>query len=735
MIYPGFETSGIKALKSGWRIAVLMVGCQSMAAADWPDGPLRVGGDAAYPPFEWKTGTGSVEGFNVDLMRLIGEADGVEVVFRLGPWAETLAALDRGELDIVPMFVSDERLERYRFSTVYYYQTHALFARPDMPPVEDIDSIGALDLAVEARSFAAGALETMGASDDPMLSSNTLEALRSVADGDADYALLAAPVARELIRRNGWDIERKSVPFWPRGYAFAVRRDNELLADWLQSRLATLMGTGEFLDLYADWSQRLEVGSDYSPDYVKLVQWLLATTGAALLLIALWSLGLRRQVAQRTRTIREELRQRKRAERQAREAARRESTTGLANVRHFRNRVDRLLQSGPASARQEVMLVRLLDFDSVLRSFGYQVAESMIDGFAHALRETYSPPIAHMGRGTFAVFSDSADASEQLDALDNELKRVDALVYPRFVCGSAFSPDDGGDSTALMQMAELAMAESQALKRRWTRYVDSLQSDPTDIRIIESFRNEFVAGLGFVFQPQLELAGNRICGCELLARWRHSELGEISPARFVPLLEDAGLTGRLSQFGLNEAVDASSAWRELGLEPAVSVNVSTRDLLEPEFFYRVATLLRSHSIPESKLKLEITETSLLQDRDAVRSNLDRLSHLGVTISIDDFGTGYSSLDYISRFPVSEVKIDRVFVYRMLESRRDRSIVRSTIHMAHEMDMVVVAEGVEASEHLELLREFGCDIAQGWAIGYPQPRDEFIELLRSSARSA
>ncbi|MBL38860.1 MAG: hypothetical protein CMP07_10680 [Xanthomonadales bacterium] len=730
MIYPGSETSGIKALKSGWGVTFLLGWCGWLAADELPQESLRVGGDAASPPFEWTAGDGSIEGFNVELMRLIGAPEGLEVEFQLGSWPETLAALDRGELDIVPMFVSDQRLERYSFTTVYYYQTHALFSRPGLPPIEDIDRIGGLDLVVEARSFAAGELERLDGDSDPELSSNTLEALRTVVDGRADYALLAAPVARELIRRNGWDIERKSVPFWPRGYAFAVRRDNQALADWLQARLATLMGNGEFLELYANWSERLEVGSDYSPDYVAMVQWLLAATGAALLLIAAWNLGLRRQVAQRTRMIREELRHRKRAERQAREMSRRESTTGLANVRHFRNRVDRLLADRSDSARREVMLVRLLDFDSVLRSFGYQVAESMIDGFAQALRETFSPPIAYLGRGTFAVFSETGNAGQQLDALEDALKRVDVLVYPRFVCGSAFAPDDACDSTGLMQKAELAMAESQSLQRRWTPYVDSLQSDPMDIRIIESFRNDRIPGLGFAFQPQLELPGNSVCGCELLARWNHPELGELSPARFVPLLEGAGLTGKLSQLGLGEAVDVSSALRALGLETAVSVNVSTRDLLEPEFFHRVAALLRSRSIPESKLKLEITETSLLQDRDAVRSNLDRLAELGVTISIDDFGTGYSSLDYISRFPVSEVKIDRMFVSRMLASRRDRSIVRSTIHMAHEMDMSVVAEGVETSEHLDVLREFGCDIAQGWAIGYPQPRAEFVELLRS-----
>ena len=135
------------------------------------------------------------------------------------------------------------------------------------------------------------------------------------------------------------------------------------------------------------------------------------------------------------------------------------------------------------------------------------------------------------------------------------------------------------------------------------------------------------------------------------------------------------------------------------------------------------------------LKLEITETGLINDRAAVRENVEHLARNGLIVSIDDFGTGYSTLDYISRFPISEVKIDSSFVIRMLDSRRDRSIVRSTIAMAHEMDMKVVGEGAETPAHLRALGDLGCDLAQGWAVGYPQPKSEFMELLRSGIRSA
>jgi EAL domain-containing protein (putative c-di-GMP-specific phosphodiesterase class I) len=162
---------------------------------------------------------------------------------------------------------------------------------------------------------------------------------------------------------------------------------------------------------------------------------------------------------------------------------------------------------------------------------------------------------------------------------------------------------------------------------------------------------------------------------------------------------------------------------------ALSVNISARDLIDPGFAERVVGLLEHHGLSGRRLKLEITETSLVRDPEAVRSGLERLAAAGVQISLDDFGTGYSSLSYVSRFPISEVKVDREFVARMLESPRDLDIVRSTIHLAQELGLTVVAEGAETRRHLDLLAELGCNLAQGWAVGRPEPLEKFIDRAR------
>ena len=704
-------------------------------AMDAPVERLLIGGDAAYPPFEWLDEQGRPQGFNVDLMRLLAESTGVEVEFRLGDWPDALAALDADDVDVVPMFVSDERRQRYRFTNIYVYQTHALFGPPDHAPLDAVDRLADSTVVVEAGSHAQAELQAHYPEILPALAANTRQALRMVAEGGAGYALVAAPVAQELIDREGWNIERKSPPIWPKGYAFAVNQDRSELSAWLQSRLVEMISNGQYLALYNQWSDRLEPGRDAAAGYLRLALIALGVVGLGILGFVIWNASLRRRVAQCTGEVVEELENRKQAERQARDMARREPITGLYNARYFCGKCAELLEAQPPDMHGELMLIRLLEVETVIRAFGYKVAERMVMGFSEALRRVFNEPIAHLGRGTFAVFQASGTVNDRLDRLGQAISRDETLIHPRFVAGSARFPDDETDINELLHKAELALAESLSQQCRWTAYRTDLQSDPIDLKIIQSFHENEIEGLDFVVQPQIAPADGSIRAGELLARWNHPELGELYPARFVPLLESAGLIERLTGYAFDEAFSLLGLIGDPDKPFQASINVSVRDLVDPTFHVRIHSLLDENRIAARMLKLEITETGLINDRAAVRDNLEHLARLGVTVSIDDFGTGYSTLDYISRFPISEVKIDRAFVIRMLDSPRDMSIVRSTIAMAHEMDMKVVGEGAETRAHLDALAELGCDLAQGWAVGYPQPRNSFLELMRNRTKTA
>jgi len=700
-------------------------------AVDPPVSRLVVGGDKSYPPFEWVAEDGRARGFNIEFIRLLTEPAGVDTEFRLGDWPDVLAELDAGVIDIVPMFVSEHRRQRYRFTNIYVYQTHVLFGLPAREPLDGIEAAGNSTLVVEARSFAEAELRDRQPELSPKLTDNTRQALQMVAEGNADYALLAAPVAHELIARGEWTIERKSPPMWPRGYAFAVRTENEALAGWLQSRLVEVMSNGQYLELYDQWSDRLEPGRDPRAGYLRMA---LIVVGLAIVAFLIWNFSLRRQVARRTEQVVDELDQRQKAESQAREMARREPITGLYNARYFCGKCDEKLEAQPAGQKAELMLIRLLEVETVVRAFGYRVAERMVTGFGAALRRTFDEPVAHLGRGTFAVFDQAGAASERIDQLERSISQDATLIHPRFVTGSAIHPDDDTHVNDLLHKAELALAESLTQQCRWTRYRKELQADPADLRIVQSVQGNEIEGLTFVIQPQISLRDGAIQAGELLARWRHPELGDLQPDRFIPLLESAGLIGRLTLHAFDEALALLARLESRGDCFRASVNVSVRDLVDPLFHERLAAVLDENSRLAGRLKLEITETGLIDDRTVVRDNLERLARRGVKISIDDFGTGYSTLDYLSRFPISEVKIDRSFVFRILESPRDMSIVRSTIAMAHEMDMTVIGEGAETQAHIDALADLGCDLAQGWAVGYPEPREGFIDLLRSAAKT-
>ena len=226
--------------------------------------------------------------------------------------------------------------------------------------------------------------------------------------------------------------------------------------------------------------------------------------------------------------------------------------------------------------------------------------------------------------------------------------------------------------------------------------------------------------LELVYQPQIDLRDGCLRGVEALMRWQHSERGVISPGEFIPLAEHTGLIRPLTSWALHEAIRQASAWGGRGLDIAVAVNLSARDIIDLGLPAEVDELLRRFGLAPSLLELEITESAILTDPTRARVVLEGLSALGVRLAIDDFGSGYTSLGYLKRLPVDVLKIDNSFVRDIETSTRDEAIVRSTIALGHNLGLEVVAEGVESESILAILRDLRCDVAQGYFLGRPLP---------------
>jgi diguanylate cyclase len=301
--------------------------------------------------------------------------------------------------------------------------------------------------------------------------------------------------------------------------------------------------------------------------------------------------------------------------------------------------------------------------------------------------------------------------------------------------GIAWSPEHGDDVTALLRRADSAMYAAKARKEGVVTYrAEDDQLAPMHLSMLGDLRRalESPGQLQAWFQPIIALSDTRLAGAEALVRWEHPTRGRVHPADFIPMAEGTALIHQLTDHVLDDALASMARWPSASPELRLSVNLSPRNLLDSSLSARVESLLSRHGTDPSRVRLEITESAVLADPARAVATMHRLTALGVGLSIDDFGTGFSSMSHLKNLPVDQIKIDRSFVTDMLRSPQDLVMVRSIIDLAHGLGMHVVAEGVEDSATLGELRRLGCDLAQGYHIGYPVDRATFQALAQGGA---
>lgn len=302
-----------------------------------------------------------------------------------------------------------------------------------------------------------------------------------------------------------------------------------------------------------------------------------------------------------------------------------------------------------------------------------------------------------------------------------------------------FGIADGSGAEARHLTANASLAAHHAAQKnvRWERFSDG-DSDETNWHL--SLLGELDAAMtqGHVwnaYQPKLDLKSGRIVAVEALVRWQHPERGPIGPDHFIPLVEEHGRARDLTSHVLEQAMDDAWHWKEAGREIGVAVNVSANLLADHEFIEIVGQRLRQSPLPTNRVTIEVTESAAMDSPERAIAALESWRALGVNISIDDYGTGQSSLGYLQKLPATELKIDKSFVQTIVSDSRNAIMVRSTIALAHELGMKVVAEGIEDEDCLALLRDMGCDTGQGYHIGAPMSAETFIEFLAEREKAA
>ena len=422
-------------------------------------------------------------------------------------------------------------------------------------------------------------------------------------------------------------------------------------------------------------------------------------------------------------------------ERQVRNQALHDTLTGLENRTLFHESVTQAISKAQQSGTELAVFVMDLDrFKEVNDALGHvsgdQVLQEVGRRLQEALREGDS--VARFGSDEFAVLVPQARRAQVLEvvrrvrgAIEQPIDLEGLPVNLAVSIGISACPRDGVDADTLLRCADTAMYVAKDTNLGYAFYDASVDTRAaTHLGLMGDLRHAIEdQELVLHYQPKIAVRSGRVVGVEALIRWHHPARGLMMPDEFIPVARETSLIRELTLHVINEAGRQWRAWADEGRRLPIAVNLSMRDLVDPGFPGEVATVLGKWRMPVTMLKLEVTESLVVDDPKRTEDVLERLGAMGLRFSVDDFGTGYFSLAYLKRLPIDEIKIDRSFVSAMGAHEEDEVIVRSTIDLGHNLGLSVVAEGVETRSVMERLAPFGCDVAQGYYLGRPMPAEE------------
>lgn len=435
--------------------------------------------------------------------------------------------------------------------------------------------------------------------------------------------------------------------------------------------------------------------------------------------------------------------QRHRDEARIRHMAHHDSLTGLPNRLLLHDRIERSIeQARRMGSRTAALMVDLDRFKHVNDSLGHYVGDRLLQEAAERLRRCVrsSDTVARIGGDEFVINMPDLEEPDSVSVVARhalaELETPFVLGGHSFQLGASIGislyPDDGDDVHDLLRAADAAMYAAKEQGRGDYRYfTEELNTAAHERMTLVTQLQQAIRRQEFVlhYQPLFDLANDQLIGTEALLRWQHPERGLLGPGHFLQLLAEHGLMVDVGAWVLETACAQNAHWQAQGL-PAipVSVNIAAEQFYRVDLVEQVVTTLRDTGLPPECLVLEFTETALLEETESVLVAMGRLRDMGVTLALDDFGTGYSSLSYLHRFPVNQLKIDRSFVQSVAEDKSPTSIIKSIVHLADDLGLKTVSEGLETADQQAFARSLGCDMGQGFYLGRPMPAEDFQALF-------
>ena len=422
-----------------------------------------------------------------------------------------------------------------------------------------------------------------------------------------------------------------------------------------------------------------------------------------------------------------------------------DAVTGLPNRVRLRDLLAEAIRSAKDERRPLALLrVEMERFREINETLGDVEVDKLLREVAVRLVRTVGEAgrVARMAESEFAVVLPRGGAEPAarlaqriLTELYDPIELSGLLLDARSSIGISLFPGHGADADAMLRRASIALNRARASGSAVSLFTGGQDRDGAQrLALMGELRGAIERDELLLYcQPKLAMSSGRVCGAEALVRWQHPRLGMVSPGEFIKLAESTGLITPLTYWMLDAALRQSYSWHQHGLEQPLAVNLSARDLRDPKLLDRIGGSFATWGAQAGWIEFELTESALMLDPVGALDTLTRLKRLDVKLTIDDYGTGYSSLSYLQRLPVDTIKIDQSFVVDMMSNEDSATIVRSTIELAHNLGLTVVAEGVEDQATFDRLATLGCDMAQGYCISRPIPADQFQAWEAQPAR--
>lgn len=421
-----------------------------------------------------------------------------------------------------------------------------------------------------------------------------------------------------------------------------------------------------------------------------------------------------------------------------------DNVTALPNRHYFNQRLeDAIAEAAREKEHVGVLFIDLDNFKVVNDTLGHNIGDMLLKSVSERISGTLrgSDCVCRIGGDEFAVIlqevpghSDAAVvAGKILNEMAQPLWLGDSEIYIGASIGISLYPDDAPDMNALLRCADVAMyyAKSRG-KNNFQLFQQDMEGKALKRLALESAMRKALEKKEFVlhYQPQVDLVTGRTIAVEALIRWPRPDLGVVGPSDFIPVAEESGLIVPIGEWVLRTACRQAREWMDAGSPLRVAVNLSGRQFSDERLVANILAITREAGLPPDMLELEITESMLMENKDASVDKLEELKQAGFMLSVDDFGTGYSSMSYLKRFPIHALKIDRSFIQDLPGNVDDAAITKAIVSMANSLGLAIVAEGVETTEQMEFLRANGCKVSQGFFFGRAVPPEQIVPLVET-----